>query len=144
TLKIIPLLPPEEIFHSSSSSKFSNSSSVTMSPRWSPSTLGLNRNSPSTADHPAVTVSRRYVCHPSVVFPSNRERHSLSWAPSPTFSVFSVFVLDAQAENSTVDKVAMLTADFKFLINIMKAFGVKWLFNVCLICVPILRNKCGY
>src|SRR5690606_2117177 len=71
--KITPLLPPAAIFHSSSSSKFSYSLFVTRSPRCSVVTSGLKRSSPSCAVQAADTVSFRYVCHPAVDLPSNRD-----------------------------------------------------------------------
>src|SRR6266487_1368073 len=82
TQNMIPLLPPFEIFHSSFKSKFSNSSSVAMSPPFLifPFSLSVasRYKAPSALFQAEPQGPPPYLCQPFVVFPSNNVTQSFA------------------------------------------------------------------
>src|SRR6185369_5056724 len=90
---MMPLLAAFETFHSNLRSKFSNSSSVTISPPLlicqSFFTAVSRKRAPSATFHAEPTGPPPYLCQPFVVLPSNNDCHSSSIAFGASF-LFSV------------------------------------------------------
>src|SRR5690348_7356153 len=84
----MPLLPPSEIFHSRSSSKFLNFWVVRMSPA-----AATRVSAPSTTFQPTGMLLSLKPRHPSVVWPSNSSRHPA--ARSAGVSLLSIVSADA-------------------------------------------------
>src|SRR5262245_31642275 len=92
---MIPLLPAGDIFHSALRSKFSNSSSVTMSPPFAVCQSFFEEVSrkrmPSATFHAAPTGAPPYLCQPFVLCPSNNncQPADFSWSDKTLFTALT-------------------------------------------------------
>src|SRR6185369_17994389 len=99
-----PLLPPLAIFHSKSSSKFSNSLSVTRSP-WADLLSKSQDKTPSFTVQAEGIFPLLYKCHPSVDFPSKSNTH-------PAFLSASVNRLSPVVHEKKNNRVTQMRAEY--------------------------------
>ena len=119
---MIPLFPSLAIFHSNFRSKFSNSSSVIISPPsfiCQFSLMVVSRYKyPSFTFQAEPTLSPQYLCHPLVVLPSNK-----SFQPLPFSSPVSLLLPSAVCFVGLQEQIKIITA------TLIKYFCIMIIFS---------------